>query len=170
VLGLLTVLVHSTSACAQSGPTHGSLIKDARWAAVLGAMLFRDTSRALVAPGALDGAAQLDASGLDQYIASLILARRPIEQYQGLIEKAFDETLWKSADPERLRRSFPVIWRLSLWMYQAAEQRQAPRLRVCLPGNEVDAFDCHDESEPVVPLPIPSQGPQPVWQEQPITG
>jgi hypothetical protein len=133
-------------------------------------MLFRDTSWALASPGALAGAAGLDASRADQYVADLLLERRPIERYAGLIEKAFDESLWKGADRSQMRRNFPLLWRASLRMYQSVQQNEAARLRVCLPGTDLDAFDCQDETELVVPIPIPSQGPQPVSQEHAVIG
>src|SRR5262249_38149722 len=112
----------------------------------------------------------LDASRADQYVADLLLQRRPIERYAGLIEKAFDESLWKGSDRNQMRRNFPLLLRASLQMYQSVQQSDAARLRVCLPGTEMDAFDCQDQTELVVPLPIPSQGPQPVSQERVVIG
>ncbi len=170
VLGFFSLITHAPGALAQARAGSHGLIKDPRWAAVLGAMLFRDASWALAAPGAVSGAAGLDATRADQYVAELLLQRRPIERYAGLIEKAFDESLWKGADRSQMRRNFPLLLRASLQMYQSVQQSEAARLRICLPGTQLEAFDCQDETELVVPLPIPSQGPQPVSQELAVIG
>lgn len=179
VLGLL--LLCTDAARAQSRlppPALAGVVKDTAWAELLGRALFWDTVAVLSASPATAQVTQQaravrapsGAQTTADQIARTLLAHRPLDKYVWLIQRAFDDSLWKGADGARVERNFALIWRISTLLYESTLQSGPATLRVCKPNADGSEFECSDEAEPVRIVPIPSQGPAPISQDQPTVG
>jgi len=98
-----------------SRPPAGSLIRDASFAQMLGRTLFWDTVQAMAPSGTDSGASPADITELTQ----ILLIRHSLDRYRWLIERAFDESLWKGSDDSLMQANFALIWQLSTRLYAA---------------------------------------------------
>jgi hypothetical protein len=167
---LITFLFDATPAGAQSIAPRaglGGIVKDEAWAQLLGQTLLWDTIEVVCdaesatpinapIPESARGPGRLSTSA--QAVRTL-LAHRPLEKYLWLIERAFDESVWKGSDRTRVEQNFALIWRVSLMLYESKLDSGAVRLRVCQPKPSGDDFECADVADPAIVVPIPSQTP-----------
>ena len=156
----------------------GGFIKDKALARLLGEMLFRDTvevmadastSPPVAAPAAATPDPTRDNSAVGQ-VARSVLAHQTLGRYLWLIRRAYDDSLWRGGDRERIERHFPLIWRTSILLYEATLNASPHRVRVCSPTDNSDEFDCRDEIERAKVVPIPAAAPLLELLHQPVIG
>ena len=150
----------------------GGFVKDRALARLLGETRFRDTvevmsdaanpNPAAGQPPPLAG----DKSAVAQ-VARNVLARQKLDKYLWLIQQAYDDAMWKGGDRARIEQHFPLIWRTSIMLYEASLAASPHRVRVCMPADDGDGFDCRDESSRARIVPIPAQAP--VFQRHQLT-
>jgi len=157
------------------------LVRDVALAKVLGETLFRDTAE-VIAQSPLQfqvadlggSTAPVPGSGpksdLNAQVARALLLHRPIDKYLWLIQRAFDESLWKGSDGERLQRNFPLIWRAAITLYESTLGAEQARVRICAPTDTIDEFACMDKREPARIVPIPAEAPSLLDPEQANNG
>lgn len=177
VLGLLVLGTVAARAQSTWPAPPAAVVKDEAWAEVLGQALFWDTVDVMTASSAASYVAapapesrQPGPQHTAEQVARILLAHRPLDGYLWLIQQAFDDSLWKGPDQGQLERNFPLIWSISTSLYESTLQSSPARLHVCTPNPAGDAFDCRDEAEPARMVPIPSQGPALLSQDQPAIG
>jgi hypothetical protein len=168
---------HATAA---SGTTTalGGFVKDRTLASILGETLFRDTVDVMSDPSVspptaapTSGVADptRDNSAVGQ-VARTVLAHRTLDKYLWLIQRAYDDSLWKGGDRARIEQHFPLIWRTSIMLYESTLNASPNRVRVCTPTENADEFDCRDEVERAKIVPIPAQAPLLGLLHQPAIG
>lgn len=145
----------------------GEFVKDKALARVLGETLFRDTVDVMSDPSVIHQTAAPSGATLDRtrdnsavgQVARTVLAHQTLDKYLWLIQRAYDDTLWKGGDRARMEQHFPLIWRTSIILYEATLNASPHRVRVCTPAGDGESFDCRDEVERARIIPIPAQTP-----------
>jgi hypothetical protein len=145
----------------------GGFVKDRALARILGETLFRDTVEVMSAyPVSIATAADERAPGNGFHdnsavgqVARSLLAHESLDKYLWLIRRAYDDSMWRGGDRDRIEQHFPLIWRTAVLLYQASLNESPTRIRVCSPGDTEDSFDCRDEYQRARVVPIPSQMP-----------
>ncbi len=151
----------------------GGFVKDIALARVLGETLFRDTvemmsdasnfsagiASAPTGEGPPAGGGQYQDNSAVGQVARAVLAHRSLDKYLWLIERAYDDSMWKGGNRSRIQQHFPLIWRTSILLYESTLGASPHRVRVCIPTSDSEEFECHDELERPRMIPIPAQPP-----------
>jgi len=171
--GLLLLLATAASGYSRAPDAKlNGIVKDPKWAQVLGEALFWETVSELQAPG--------EKPTEVAQVTQALLSHRAPEKYMWLIRQAFDESLWRGSGYSQVERNFPLIWKVSIGLYEqtldpisspgpgadseplggsdARADSDTPPLRVCQPNGREDEFDCTNELAPTRMVPIPQPG------------
>lgn len=147
--------------------TRTRFVKDEALARALGETLLRDTIAVITELPATPATSEPPAptpgsprsareTAMAETAARALLAHRSIDPYLWLIQRAFDESLWKGHDPSKVERNFPVIWRIAVRRYESSSSPDPSLLRVCTPTETEDDFTCEDDDRPASIVPIPA--------------
>jgi hypothetical protein len=181
ISSLMIAAVDATAAPAKPTYPHtalGGFVKDRALARVLGETLFRDTMD-VMSDSSIPPAVAAPTSGIPEQsrdnsaagqVARTVLAHQSLDKYLWLIRQAYDDSLWKGGDRERIEQHFPLIWRTSIMLYQSTLNETPHRVRVCSPAADGESFDCRDEIARAKIVPIPAQAPLLGLLHQPNVG
>jgi hypothetical protein len=90
-------------------------------------------------------------------VADTLRTPQNLQKYTLLIQKAFDDSLWKGSGGTQLQQNFDLIWRVSVMLYESTLHSSIGRVYTCEPDDSLDGLSCRDELQRVQVVPIPAQ-------------
>jgi hypothetical protein len=147
---------------ASAEPDLRAIVKDASSAQLLGKVLFQDTLALISASHCVSRVAIVtpakpacDANLVAQ-VADTLRTPQHLEKYAVLIQRAFNDSLWKGPGGTQLQQNFDLIWRVSVMLYESTLHSSVGRLYTCEPDGSEDGLRCRDELQRVEVVPIPA--------------